>query len=131
MFEYHGWITIRESATDDDDPTQLTGIVDSLRHYIDEIASPYLLDLRWMNGEPFIHIGGFSNHRTSPEIIDLFSQVGTIAPGSYGLLHLRDDEDPEHENEVRVLRLARGNVTYHTELLLSPCIPTLEDPFEG
>lgn len=32
-----------------------------------------------MNGEPFIHIGGFSNHRTSPEIIDLFSQVGTTA----------------------------------------------------
>lgn len=42
MFEYHGWITIRESATDDDDPTQLTGIVESLRHCIDEIASPTL-----------------------------------------------------------------------------------------
>ncbi|MCX5199434.1 immunity 7 family protein [Streptomyces sp. NBC_00249] len=131
MFEYHGWITIRESATDDDDPTRLTEIVESLRHYIDGIASPYLLDLRWMNGEPFIHIGGFSNHRTSPEILDLFSRVGTTAPGSYGLLHLRDDEDPAHENEVRVLRLARGTVTQHTELLLSPCIPTLEDPFAG
>lgn len=131
MFEYHGWITIREIATDDDDPTRLTEIVESLRHTIDEIASPYLLDLRWMNGEPFIHIGGFSNHRTSPEILDLFSQVGRTAPGSYGLLHLRDDEDPAHENEVRVLRLARGTVTRHTEPLLSPCIPTLEDPFEG
>ncbi|MFE4631864.1 Imm7 family immunity protein [Streptomyces sp. NPDC056773] len=131
MFEYHGWITIRETAADDDDPTRLTEIVESLRHTIDEIASPYLLDLRWMNGEPFIHIGGFSNHRTSPEILDLFSQVGRTAPGSYGLLHLRDDEDPAHENEVRVLRLARGTVTRHTEPLLSPCIPTLEDPFEG
>ncbi|MFG2989272.1 Imm7 family immunity protein [Streptomyces sp. NPDC048257] len=44
MFEYHGWITIRESATDDDDPIRLTEIVESLRRYIDEIASPYLLD---------------------------------------------------------------------------------------
>lgn len=130
MFEYHGWITIQESATDDD-PTRLTEIVDSLRHYIDEIASPYLLDLRWMNGEPFIHIGGMSNHRTSNEIFDLFSKVSTTAPGSYGLLHVRDDEDPAHENEVRVLRLARGILTRHTELLLSPCIPTLEDPLRG
>ncbi|MFI8363429.1 Imm7 family immunity protein [Streptomyces sp. NPDC085612] len=31
---------------------------------------------------------------------------------------------------VRVLRLARGTVTRHTETLLSPCIPTLEDPFD-
>ncbi|WP_235454553.1 Imm7 family immunity protein [Streptomyces olivochromogenes] len=44
---------------------------------------------------------------------------------------MRDDEDPGHENEVCVLRLARGTVTHHTEPLLSPCIPTLEDPFTG
>ncbi|MFF4144457.1 Imm7 family immunity protein [Streptomyces sp. NPDC001698] len=31
-----------------------------------------------------------------------------VAPGSYGLLHVRDDEEPGHENEVRVLRLVRG-----------------------
>ncbi|WP_422641041.1 Imm7 family immunity protein [Streptomyces microflavus] len=41
------------------------------------------------------------------------------------------DEDPGHENEVRVLRLVRGRVTQHTETLLSPCIPTVEDPFTG
>ncbi|WP_329316930.1 Imm7 family immunity protein [Streptomyces sp. NBC_01262] len=131
MFEYHGWITIRETAADADDSAQLRQIVESLRHRIQQIASPYLLDLRWMNGEPFIHLGGFSNHRTSPEIFDLFSHVGSVAPGSYGLLHVRDDEDRGHGNEVRVLRLARGIVTEHTEALLSPCIPTLEDPFEG
>ncbi|MGW6707443.1 Imm7 family immunity protein [Streptomyces sp. NPDC054956] len=130
MFEYHGWITVRECATDDDDSTRLTEIVQGLRHRIDAMASPYLLDLRWMNGEPFIHIGGFTNHRAS-EIFELFSHTGMEAPGSYGLLHLRDDEDPGHENEVRVLRLARGVVTWHTEALLSPCIPTLEDPFDG
>lgn len=131
MFEYHGWITIRETAADTDDSAPPREIVESLRHRIQQIASPYLLDLRWMNGEPFIHLGGFSNHRTSPEIVGLFSHVGTVAPGSYGLLHVRDDEDRGHENEVRVLRLARGIVTEHTEALLSPCIPTVEDPFGG
>ena len=95
------------------------------------MASPYLLDLRYMNGEPFIHLGGFSNHRMTPDVVELFEHVGVIAPGSYGLLHVRDDEDPGHENEVRVLRLVRGMVTQHTEALLSPCTPTLEDPFTG
>lgn len=93
--------------------------------------SPYLLDLRWLNGEPFIHLGGFSNHRSSPDVAEVFERVAEVAPGSYGLLHVRDDEDPGHENEVRVLRLVRGRVTQHTETLLSPCIPTVEDPFTG
>ncbi|KUN14772.1 hypothetical protein AQJ11_44110 [Streptomyces corchorusii] len=129
MFEYHGWITVRETAADDDDEARLRRIVDELELHIAQIDSPYLLDLRWMNGEPFIHLGGYSNHRSSPDPVELFEHVAVVAPGSYGLLHVRDDEAPGHENEVRVLRLVRGVVTQHTEALLSPCIPTVEDPF--
>ncbi|MGW0841721.1 Imm7 family immunity protein [Streptomyces sp. NPDC002787] len=129
MFEYHGWITVRQSAVDDDDDVRLRQIVDDLRLRIARMDSPYLLDLRWMNGEPFIHLGGHSNHRSSPDATALFEHVAAVAPGSYGLLHVRDDEDPGHENEVRVLRLVRGTVTHHTEPLLSPCVPALEDPF--
>ncbi|MFJ5707990.1 Imm7 family immunity protein [Streptomyces sp. NPDC093105] len=125
MFEYHGWITIREKPAGDDDDVRLRRIVDDLRLRIAETASPYLLDLRWMNGEPFLHLGGHANHR-STDVTDLFAHVAAVAPGSYGLLHIRDDEDPGHENEVRVLRLARGEVTHHTEPLLSPCVPKLE-----
>ncbi|MFI0515528.1 Imm7 family immunity protein [Streptomyces sp. WSLK1-5] len=129
MFENHGWITVRETATDDDDESRLRQIVDELRLHIAQMDSPYLLDLRWMNGEPFIHLGGYSNHRSSPDVVELFEHVAVVAPGSYGLLHVFDDEDPGHENEVRVLRLVRGVVTQHTEALLSPFIPTVEDPF--
>lgn len=128
MFEYHGWITVRETAVGDDDDTRLNRIVEELRLKIDRMDSPYLLDLRWMNGEPFVHVGGNSNHRSDPDIVALFEHVATIAPGSYGLLHILDDEDPGHENEVRVLRLVRGTLTHHTEPLLSPCVPALEDP---
>ncbi|MFF2773943.1 Imm7 family immunity protein [Streptomyces sp. NPDC058052] len=131
MFEYHGWVTIRETATVDDDDARLRRIVDGLRLRIAGMADPYLLDLRWMNGEPFLHLGGNANHRSSAEVLRLFEHVGAVAPGSYGLLHVRDDEDPGHENEVRVFRLARGAVTQHTETLLSPCVPELEDPFGG
>jgi hypothetical protein len=131
MFEYHGWITVRETATDDDDEPRLRQIVDELHLHLAQMDSPYLLDLRWMYGEPFIHLGGYSNHRSSPDVVELFERVAVVAPGSYGLLHVMDDEDPEHENEVRVLRLVRGRVTQHTEALLSPYIPTVEDPFTG
>ncbi|MFD7445634.1 Imm7 family immunity protein [Streptomyces sp. NPDC059909] len=54
-----------------------------------------------------------------------------MAPGSFGLLHVRDDEDPGHENDVRVFGRVRGTVTEHAESLLSPCIPTPEDPLTG
>ncbi|MEU6372551.1 Imm7 family immunity protein [Streptomyces sp. NPDC046909] len=128
MFEYHGWISVRETADTDDDDGRLHEIVDGIAARIREIDSPYLLDLRWMNGEPFIHLGGFCNHRDS-EIPAFFREVGRRAPGSYGLLHLCDDEDPGHGNEVRVLRLVRGRVAEDTETRLSPCIPVLEDPF--
>ncbi|MEU0029652.1 Imm7 family immunity protein [Streptomyces sp. NPDC006335] len=128
MFEYHGWITVRETAACDDDEANLQQIVNELRLRIAQMDSPYLLDLRWMNGSPFIHLGGHSNHRSAPDIVELFEHVAVVAPGSYGLLHVRDDEEPDHGNEVRMLRLVRGVLTQHTEALLSPCIPTVEDP---
>ncbi|MFE6894061.1 Imm7 family immunity protein [Streptomyces sp. NPDC057694] len=131
MFEYHGWITVRQSADADSEESALPRIVDELRLHIDGLAAPYLLDLRWMNGEPFLHIGGHANHRTAPHPVALYEHVAAVAPGSYGLLHIRDDEDPGHANQMRVVRLARGAVTHHTEPLLSPCVPELESPFPG
>src|SRR5215467_2984439 len=48
-------------------------------------------------------------------------------PGSYGLLYVWDDESNQHPNEFRVFKLARGRVTEHSDVLLSPVIPALED----
>jgi hypothetical protein len=133
MFEYHGWVNVLESATasdDDYDDGRLRELVRGIERRIREINSPYLLDLRWMNGAVFVHFGGIPNHRDA-EIVEFFREVGERAPGSYGLLHVRDDEDPGRGNEVLVIRMVRGMSTEHSEPLLSPCIPVLEDPFEG
>ncbi|MET7433270.1 MULTISPECIES: Imm7 family immunity protein [Streptomyces] len=124
-------VTVRETAADDDDESRLRQIVDELRLRNARMDSPYLLDLRWMNGEPFIHLGGCSHHRSSPDVVDLFRHVAAVAPGSQGLLHVHDDEEPGHENDVRVLKLVRGMVTQHMEALLSPYAPSVEDPFTG
>ncbi|MCM2391052.1 Imm7 family immunity protein [Streptomyces albipurpureus] len=134
MFEYHGWVTVRESSLDDDSESASREIAAELRRRIEQMESrtTALLDLRWMNGELFLHLAGHTNHRaSSTAALDLFAEVGALAPGSYGLLHIRDDEDPAHENAVRVLSLVRGRVSESTERLLSPCIPTLESPHQG
>ncbi len=87
------------------------------------------MDLRYTNGTPFLHVAGLANHRGEwgTGIIELFGRVGEIAPGSFGLLYVWDDEDPDHQNEFRIFRLVRGVVTEHADALLSPLIPTVED----
>ncbi|MEE1788796.1 Imm7 family immunity protein [Streptomyces sp. SP17BM10] len=133
MFEYHGWINVLESADADDgshDDARLRLIVERIDERIRELDSPYLVDLRWMNAGAFVHLGGCPNHRDD-SIVAFFREVGQLAPGSYGLLHVRDDEEPDRENEVTVIRMVRGRLSTHTEPLLSPCIPVLEDPYPG
>lgn len=84
-----------------------------------------------MNGRYYVHLGGCPNRRGThgPALIELFAQVGQLAPGSYGLLYVHDDEDPKHGLDFRVFRLARGAVTEHADRFLSPVIPTLEDEY--
>ncbi|MBP2324724.1 hypothetical protein JOF56_005109 [Kibdelosporangium banguiense] len=127
MFEYHGWITLRSTAEalDDEPPLRLSEI----QALVDELAGYALMDLQPMNGEYYIHLGGNPNHRGQhgEAVVDLFVKVGQLAPGSYGLLYVHDDEHPEHMLSFRVFRLVRGTVTEHADHLLSPVIPTLED----
>jgi hypothetical protein len=131
MFEYHGWIMLRSTAeaVDDDPPLRL----DEIQDLVNELAGHGLIDLRPINGEYHVHVGGLPNHRGTQgsAVIDLFVKVGHLAPGSYGLLYVYDDEDPEHELKFRVFRLVRGTVTEHADHLLSPVIPTLEDESIG
>ncbi|WP_370936647.1 Imm7 family immunity protein [Amycolatopsis sp. cg13] len=127
MFEYHGWISLRSTAeaVDDEPPLRL----DEIQALVDDLAGYALIDLQPMNGRYYIHLGGHPNHRgqQGAEVIDLFAKVGRLAPGSYGLLYVHDDEHPEHQLSFRVFRLVRGEVTEHADHLLSPVIPILED----
>ncbi|MEU1605684.1 Imm7 family immunity protein [Micromonospora matsumotoense] len=129
MFEYHGWITLRSTAdaVDDDPPLRL----DEIRNLINGFTGYGLMDLRPTNGAHHVHLGGFPNHRGTrgADVVDLFTRIGRLAPGSYGLLYVHDDEDPEHNLAFRVHRLVRGTVSEHADHLLSPAIPTLEDDY--
>ncbi|MFI0451240.1 hypothetical protein [Actinomadura sp. 6N118] len=40
-----------------------------------------LIDFRYMNGEPFIHLGGFNNHRgPNQDVLDLFLASASPTP---------------------------------------------------
>ncbi|MBP2475095.1 hypothetical protein JOF53_003967 [Crossiella equi] len=124
MFEYHGWVTLRSTAAAVDPEPELDWA--AIKRHVQEWGDYAVVDLRGHNGIPFAHMWGQPNHRL-PDAIDFFAGLGRLAPGSYGLLHVWDDEHPEHRNEFRVHRMVRGQVTEHPEPLLSPCLPVLED----
>src|SRR5690348_3479590 len=87
------------------------------------------VELRMVNGMSQLHMSGFANHRAGEgqEMVDLFQHVGKLAPGSYGLLYIRDDEDAGgRNNEFQVLVMKRGAVPERSDPFLSPCIPEIE-----
>ncbi|ONF62770.1 immunity 7 family protein [Amycolatopsis keratiniphila] len=132
MFEYHGWVTIQASPSGDDDAALLERIVERVHRAVRDFDDGDLLDLRWAAGVPVLHLGGMDKHGTAiaPELVDLFTRVGDLAPGSYGLLHVWDDQDPEHDNEFKVYRMARGLVTERGDEHLSPVAPTVMDGYQ-
>jgi hypothetical protein len=133
VYEYHGWVSISTDTYEEDDDRR-DAAVTAIRSRIAQIGEYGLLDLRNMNGHWFLHLSGMPNRagQWAAEVVGLFSFVGDTAPGSYGLLYIRDDEAKHgHGNEFQVLRMVRGRVSEERDQLLSPCVPTLEDPEDG
>jgi len=132
VFEYHGWATIAATATGDEDAALLDRLVDRVHRSLRDAGDLDLVDLRWSAGLPMLHLGGLDKHGTAvaPQLLATFERVAELAPGSYGLLHIWDDQDPEHDNAFRVYKMARGQVTETTDPHLSPIAPTILDTYE-
>lgn len=93
----------------------------------DRQASDQAVDVRFANGQLHFWIAGYHNHREGA-IISTFEEIGRVAPDSYGILYIRDDEDLQHENEWIVLVMTHGVVSVRPDSYLSPCVPVIEDP---
>jgi len=130
MYEFHGWVTVRDSAADGDAEAtrHAAGLIEA--KIVELGLGPGLVDLRWVDGEAQLHLGGFANRRAAggDDALALFAYAGEVAPGSYGLFHAYDDEDRAHANEFRVGVMRRGTITWTTDTLLSPVVPAIEDP---
>lgn len=130
MYEFHGWATIHETTVEAD-AGNLELIVENIQNFISELNwSSGLLKVYPANGSYHLSVGGFLNRKTSEaeEIIMLYQFIANHAPGSYGLLYTKDDEDIEgYDNEFIVYVLARGNIQQKEDALLSPFVPVVED----
>ena len=128
MFEFHGWATIRDTADCDDLQSEpkaqtverirqlIAGLRDHSRH----------TDLQWVNGALHLSLGGLHNHRRD-QIAAFFTNVAAAAPGSYGVLYVRDDEDPTEPNTWRRLAMRRGELHDEPDTSLSPHVDLVED----
>ncbi|KAI9135575.1 Imm7 family immunity protein [Acaryochloris sp. CCMEE 5410] len=91
-----------------------------------------LVQFQRCNGCDSVSVAGQHNHRAD-YIVDLFVWIAKNAPGAYGILYIRDDEDSkrgaDYTNDFRVWKLCRGNLIETSDPFLSPCVPTIEDRF--
>jgi len=130
MYEFHGWATIHET-TEESDTGDLELVVKNIQNFISELNwSGGLLRVYPANGTYHLSVGGFLNRKTSEaeEIIKLYQLIADLAPGSYGLLYTRDDEDIEgYDNEFKVFVLVRGSIQQKQDAFLSPFVPVVED----
>lgn len=135
MLEFHGWLTIYSTPGESDSELEDdTVALDRTRALISQLRTPPgLADIRVVNGQAQWHFGGNTNHRTQDieDLLDALREISHTAPGSYGLVYLRDDEDRAGgDNEFSVLVVTRGQVLEHKDPFLSPVVPVIEDPAE-
>ena len=146
MYSVHGWATISPSYKNDDtvddllDDDKMDALRQQIADHIQELglhrsrqaANPFA-EIRPLNYTTHLWLSGSNNHAVwHKAIMDLFTFIATVAPGSYGLLYVENDEDPEHANQqFRVWVLARGAFVERGDPFLSPHFPVVEDLAPG
>ncbi|QUH28784.1 Imm7 family immunity protein [Vallitalea guaymasensis] len=130
MYEFHGWAVIRETPQVIDEEN-VDDIAKMIEEYIDNLNwESGILKIFAVNGEYQFIVSGVSNHKTqeSEELLGVYKYIAKIAPGSYGLLYVKDDEDTKGlDNEFIVYTLVRGNLSIQKDTFISPFIPIVED----
>lgn len=127
MVELHGWLSVWETYGDEDLLSQ--DELDRIMRKVKDVVSENGIELRYINGVPFVNTLLCSNHRTAEvdNIIGAYTKISQTATGSYGVIYLRDDEDAEHYNEFQVYAFKNGTCTQRADVDFSPCAPTIEE----
>ncbi|WP_433576243.1 Imm7 family immunity protein [Nocardia brasiliensis] len=129
MFEYHGWLTVQYDV-EYDDRARSESTYQAVKARLDAFdTGSGLVDLRYVNGQIQLHFAGYKNH-PHWSVLDGFKEIGSIAPGSFGILCIRNDEDPDLYNEFQIFVMRRGQTTTQKDTLLSPCVPLIENQDE-
>jgi Immunity protein 7 len=131
MLEYNGWVTLgfRDEATEN----ETNKIYEDIKSKVDNLDNfNQLLHLRYFNGKAVLSIAGAANHKGSgwSDIFDLLNYISKSADRSYGVIYLRDDEDPVRFNSYQVFVVKKGSIVCAVDPHLTPCVPTIEDVFD-
>lgn len=131
MFEYQGWATILPDWQENEiREARFPEIEKILIARLQAIAADHFASgIRHFNGNLRCRFLGYSNHRAQEwhDIMAFFQLLAEKAPGSYGILSCRDDEDESKNNAFRVFLLKKGRLTETADYYLSPCIPVIEE----
>ncbi|HEY9723032.1 MAG TPA: Imm7 family immunity protein [Oscillatoriaceae cyanobacterium] len=137
MVEHHGWATIRLAYTcEDTELEELNRLAEEIKRNIFPSEWPFgSPSLEYHNTAWHLSVFGFTNHapQTEDDPVRLFREISRVAPGSYGLLYIHDDESFQdgYDNEFVAYVMARGEVKQARDPFLSPYIPAVEDECRG
>ncbi len=133
MITYQGWAIVREAFDEAGESEDLRRKIqmqlDEKVRNLNQVSVNRFLHVQFFNGELKLIVAGASNHKTSLwfEVLALFEWLAKNAVGSFGLLHMHDDEDTEGlENKFQVYCLKKGCLSHGAEAKLSPVVPELE-----
>ena len=128
MVEYYGWVNISDN-TYESEINDLMKIVNSLKKKIENIDdSNKIIRMKGINGNFILVIAGGANHKSSDvvEIIDFYKSIPNIAPGSYGIMYLIDDEDNSLDM-FKIFKITKGKLIIEDDHYLSPCSDKIYD----
>jgi hypothetical protein len=126
-----GWVVLVESYIWKDDDDQ-SDVISRIKSSLPEQFSNEVIQCHWLNGLPIMLLAMGHNHHgpRTEEFIDIFRTIARMAPGSYGQLHLYDEEGRfAPYDAMTVYVLARGEVHKYKDPYFNPFIPNVERPF--
>jgi hypothetical protein len=135
MIEIHGWIRLRYSDYDSQEPLQrdfLYAVQQHLRGKYTWLLTEGHGTLRSCNGLDSFTLAVQHNHKGEPFYpLELFTWVAHHSTGSYGLLYVHDDEDEHDHNVFQVYVLKRGQVLKQADSFLSPYLEEVERDYDS
>lgn len=128
MFRMQGWVVLHSTTDGDDDFAYLESVANSILAADMVLGRVDAVAFETRNGYHVMTVNIVDNHESGRVRLAeaLLQNIGTQAPGSYGVLHFRNTDLAPGNFQRLVMR--RGVVTIDDEDLLNPVVPTIEDP---
>ncbi|MGN7360398.1 Imm7 family immunity protein [Paenibacillus sp. SAF-054] len=133
MYQYHGWAVVLESTGDEPSNEKEINIFESIKKFVEDLQPKVdVLEMKAINGQYHLSMTGLLNHEPSSKFnpVEIMKNIGKVAPGSYGMLYVFNDEHPIYFNKFKVFVLARGSIEEKDDPFLSPFIPVVADDSE-